>query len=77
MYYRLWNDLQNVDVFLSRHPLCCVNCPSNYAHNKNVEAKRLKTEAGMTGETSSTSGQTGTIDYKLACFVCKKEREGT
>ena len=80
---RMLSEVENIDVFLEKKPLCHRNCRSRYTHKKELEKyafKRMKMEdedetslSASEMKTTSRSGQP--IDFKTCCFLCNKKRD--
>ena len=80
---RMLSEVDNIDVFFEKKPLCHRNCRSRYTHKKELEKyafKRMKMEdedetslSASEMKTTSRSGQT--IDFKTCCFLCNKKRD--
>ena len=75
VYQRIWEDIQDDDLFLAKKPVCHQDCRAVYTLKRLLDAlepttsKRLKDE----GETTRPSRQS--IDYKTVCFLCEKEQD--
>ena len=80
---RMLSEVENIDVFLEKKPLCHRNCRSRYTHKKELEKyafKRMKMEdedetslSASEMKTTSRSGQP--IDFKTCFFLCNKKRD--
>ena len=79
VYRSLWEDLQDTNTFLSKHPVYYEKCRSVYTHKREldnlVSAKLLKVDHELGESSVEGRGKRSSTDLKSVCFLCKKERD--